>query len=56
MLLDPGQAVHLTNEMSHGEDGVTRVTKHHCEPPPPPSAPDCTNSPKFREELAKPAN
>lgn len=44
--------VHLTNEMSHGEDGATKRSLQTNSPP----ALDCTNSPKFREELAWPAN
>lgn len=47
--------VHLTNEMSHGEDGGTRATKRSLQTNSPPAL-DCTNSPKIREELAWPAN
>lgn len=46
--------VHLTNEMSHGEDGATRATKRSLQTNSPPAL-DCTNSPKFREEVAWPA-
>lgn len=52
----PGSGcVHLTNEMSHGEDGATRATKRSLQTNSPPAS-DCTNSPKFREKLAWPAN
>lgn len=47
--------VHLTNEMSHREDGATRATKRSLKTNSPPAL-DCTNSPKCREELAWPAN
>lgn len=47
--------VHLTNEMSHGEDGATRATKRSLQNNSPPAL-DCANGPKFREELAWPAN
>lgn len=40
--------VHLTNEMSHGEDGATKWSLQTNSPP----ALDCTNSPKFKEEGA----
>lgn len=44
--------VHLTNEMSHGEDGATKRSLQTNSPP----ALDCKNSPRFRKELAWPAN
>lgn len=47
--------VHLTNEMSHGEDGATRATKRSLQTNFPPAL-DCTNSPKFREALVWLAN